>query len=351
MHAPSSTQVPVGRLVNGTPGVAINLDGVIDEQPKQIELMAGVPVIRNAQHGNYQKHHHGGTVASAEWKTGLLCCCEGGAGSCLYGFCCPPCATASARTRFDHSDWWMNLLFLNTYTAYKFIAEGYQIDTDPCCECYTCRCDICRVFWCMPCTVVQMLNEVKSRHPLGPLEEHAIYHGPENARQHWNYHLFSCLSNMSTCPFITAAGLIPVVDLWALKAFNAQALTLAQRERSAHINPMEHGYNCTEGCCTCGYDGWWFNWCCVSPVITRNYIRDKSGIQGICKWNRCVNIFLSDVLPTWFCYWCSTCQNVNEMLMDGPMEDPNQLVVMMDIAEDDLERDVERDLSDFPFPF
>lgn len=299
LHEKSPIQSGFGKLA----------DAPVFQQPQPVKLMNGQPVGRL---------HQGqvADVASEQFQTGLLCVCEGGAGSCLYGFCCPPCATASARTRFDGSDWWMNLFFLNSYTSYKIIAEGYNIDTDPCCNCYTCQFDICRGFWCMPCTVVQILNEVKSRDPLGPKESNAIYHGPSAAINPWNYGLCSCLSNMSTCPFITAAGIVPVLDLWALSAFNAQALTLLidHHQHGHGLTNMEHGYNCSDGCFTCGYNGWWFNFCCVNSVITRNYIRDESGIGGCCKFNRCLNIFMEDVVPTWFCYWCSTCQNVNEVL-------------------------------------
>lgn len=287
---------------------------VINEQPELIPMVAGRPVTLGF--GADNPHHHKATLKTAEWHTGLLCCCSGGAGTCLYGFCCPPCATASARSRFDNSDWWMNLFFLNSYTAYKMISEGYSIETDPCCDCYTCRCDICRGFWCMPCTVVQMLNEVKFRNPLGPNPDNAIYFGPQEANENWQYGLCSCTAKMETCPFITVAGLIPVLDLFCLSAFNAQALTIQENHiHNGHgLSTMEHGYDFSDGCCTCGYDGWWFNWCCVNAVITRNYIREDNQIGGCCKSLRFVNIFMEDILPTWCCYACTTCQNLNEVL-------------------------------------
>ena len=117
-------------------------------------------------------------------------------------------------------------------------------------------------------------------------------------------------AKMETCPFITVAGLIPVLDLFCLSAFNAQALTIQENHiHNGHgLSTMEHGYDFSDGCCTCGYDGWWFNWCCVNAVITRNYIREDNQIGGCCKSLRFVNIFMEDILPTWCCYACTTCQ-------------------------------------------
>jgi len=290
----------------------------IDAQPgmvQQVEMIGDHAVTR------HNKTNLGATILPQEWRTGLLCCCEGGAGSCLYGFCCPPCAVASARSRLDNSDWWMNLFFLNSYTAYKLVAERYNIETDACCDCYNCQCDICRGFWCMPCIVVQMLNEVKGRTPQGPSAENSIYFGPTEQNRNWHYNLFSCCSNMDTCPFITVAGVLPGIDLAALAGFNAQALTMQieHQQKGSGLNRMEHGYNC-EDCFTCGYDGWWFNWCCVNPVITRNYIRDQNRIGGCCQWSRCLNIICNDVMPTWCCYWCSTCQNLNQVIFETSSE-------------------------------
>jgi len=292
---------------------------MVDASQTQQEIIGGNAVTRGMKQ---HQHHLKATKEAREWRTGLLCCCEGGAGSCLYGFCCPPCATASARSRLDNSDWWMNLFFLNSYTAYKLIADRYNIETDPCCDCCSCQCDICRGFWCMPCIVVQMLNEVKAINPHGPTEENSIYFGPAEATNHWSTGLCGCTQNMETCPFITIAGLIPFVDFFCLKAFNAQALTMQiNHEQNGHgLNTMEHGYNCSDGCFSCGYDGWWFNWCCVSPVITRNYIRDQNKIGGCCKQSRCLNIIMNDVVPTWCCYWCTTCQNLNEVIFETANE-------------------------------
>ena len=164
----------------------------------------------------------------------------------------------------------------------------------------------------------------------GPTEENSIYFGPAEATNHWSTGLCGCTvsyhtamdeifvfttfisfqQNMETCPFITIAGLIPFVDFFCLKAFNAQALTMQiNHEQNGHgLNTMEHGYNCSDGCFSCGYDGWWFNWCCVNAVITRNYIREDNQIGGCCKSLRFVNIFMEDILPTWCCYACTTCQ-------------------------------------------
>jgi hypothetical protein len=41
----------------------------------------------------------GGVGSKPMWETGLYGCCDEGCGTCLYAFCCVPCAMSSARSR------------------------------------------------------------------------------------------------------------------------------------------------------------------------------------------------------------------------------------------------------------
>ena len=62
----------------------------------------------------------------------------------LYVICCPLCATATARTNYDGSDWCFNCMScLTPALARNIIREGYNIEV--CCVCVC----VCCVFGCV----------------------------------------------------------------------------------------------------------------------------------------------------------------------------------------------------------
>jgi Cys-rich protein (TIGR01571 family) len=110
----------------------------------------------------------------SEWNTGLFQF-KRPMGLCLYAWCFPCCATASARHEFDDSDFIFNLLTLNPIMARNIIREGYGIQGNAC-E------DILVSHFCQPCAVAQFLEEVRKRGPS---------HKPGSGKQEWKHGLFS----------------------------------------------------------------------------------------------------------------------------------------------------------------
>eukprot|EP00727_Mastigamoeba_balamuthi_P003746 m51a1_g13369 hypothetical protein (102) ;mRNA; f:830-1302 len=94
---------------------------------------------------------------SDQWTNGLFSCAN--FGNCAYAFFCGSCAFASARTRYDSSNWCLNLTFLTPPLTRNIIREGYGIEGNCCTDVLISCC-------CAPCTAAQLLNEVDSRGPV-----------------------------------------------------------------------------------------------------------------------------------------------------------------------------------------
>jgi len=116
------------------------------------------------------------TVAAprTEWNTGLFEF-KRPLPVCLYAWCLPCCATATARHEYDDSDFIFNLLTLNPTMARNIIREGYGIQGNAC-E------DILVTSFLQPCAVAQMLEEVRKR---------GAAHKPGASKHEWKHGLCS----------------------------------------------------------------------------------------------------------------------------------------------------------------
>lgn len=95
-----------------------------------------------------------GQDGAENWVAGF--CCAGGCSTGCYSVLCNPCATASARSGYDGSDWCFNLLCVPLAMKRNIIREGYNIQGG-CCE------DLLLSVCCATCVTCQMLTEVKTR--------------------------------------------------------------------------------------------------------------------------------------------------------------------------------------------
>lgn len=91
-----------------------------------------------------------------QWTSGL-CACFDDIGYCAYACCCPWCATASAVSNYDGSNFCFNCCAKNTCVSQSIIREGkYNISG-------TCMGDIWEPCCCQMCAISRMLREVKAR--------------------------------------------------------------------------------------------------------------------------------------------------------------------------------------------
>jgi len=208
--------------------------------------------------------------AAGEWRSGLGDCFQE-CGTCSYSCCCPACASASAKTNFDGSNWCFNCLCVPTGVTQSIIRDGYKIEGG-------CLGDASATVCCciQPCAVTRMLREVKTRGP--------------------------CSSKTT----ITATGqLVRVCDNVKTKPWSSGLF-------SCHQNC---GHCLNSFCCPCcaiatartAYDdsSWAFNCCCLGPCATRNIIREgKFNIEGDCLGDMCVGCC---------CIPCSSAQLLREL--------------------------------------
>eukprot|EP01084_Bolivina_argentea_P230056 388115_1 len=76
-----------------------------------------------------------------------------GIGGCLCGFCCTSCYMAKARSKYDHSNWWLNWSCISSGVIRGIIRDGYNIEGS--CEMLKC---------CLPCCMAIQVNaEVSER--------------------------------------------------------------------------------------------------------------------------------------------------------------------------------------------
>merc|ERR1712070_813290 len=94
-----------------------------------------------------------------EWSTGICDCCIDPA-VFFYSCCCPWAANASARTEYDGSNWCFNCIFVSPCLVRSIVREGaFNIGG-------SCVGDICYSMCCLPCSISQMLREVRVRNTL-----------------------------------------------------------------------------------------------------------------------------------------------------------------------------------------
>jgi Cys-rich protein (TIGR01571 family) len=88
----------------------------------------------------------------------LMNCCSGGCGVCIAGFCCPGLLFASAKTKYDGSNFCLNACCISEIAIRNIVREGYNIKG-------TC-CDDCIIVCCCPqCAAIQTYAEIRQRGP------------------------------------------------------------------------------------------------------------------------------------------------------------------------------------------
>ena len=110
------------------------------------------PIGRGAMKSECQDKH------AREWYSGLFGCCSN-IGTAAYACFCPRCATASASSEYDESNWCYNCLLKSPCAAQSIVREGpapmYNIEG-------SCLGDMCLPCWCHCCSVARLLNEVRN---------------------------------------------------------------------------------------------------------------------------------------------------------------------------------------------
>mmetsp|Transcript_18011 Transcript_18011/g.26219 ORF Transcript_18011/g.26219 Transcript_18011/m.26219 type:complete len:233 (+) Transcript_18011:174-872(+) len=194
-----------------------------------------------------------------DWSEGL---CSFSFKYCCFALCCPVCANASARSRFDDSNWCFNL-FIGLPATRNLIREGYRIEGG-------CVTDILISCCCPICSVAQLLNEVDRRGSV--TAEYGTNRSPVEIP--WDNGLFSCFKSCNNC----------LCGLCCAPCALAQART--------------------------NYDGgdFIFTLLCFSPCLTRSVIREGYNIEGTC---------FSDIIFPTLCYSCTACQLLNEVNSRG----------------------------------
>jgi len=95
-----------------------------------------------------------------QWLSGITSSCCSNKYNFLYGFCCPSCAIATAKSNFDNSNWIFNLccfgLCPNHCIVRTYIRKGYDIEGDHMNDCFYGTC-------CISFSAIQLLNEVSTR--------------------------------------------------------------------------------------------------------------------------------------------------------------------------------------------
>jgi len=95
---------------------------------------------------------NGTSAAETPWSSDLINI----GGDCIYALFCPMCASASARTAFDGSDWFYNCICVHPLLHLSIIRHGYNISG-------SCIGDICAMHCCQPCAIGRMKRETDKR--------------------------------------------------------------------------------------------------------------------------------------------------------------------------------------------
>merc|ERR1712070_467600 len=135
---------------------------------------------------SYQVSHVKSEEGANDWETGL-CDCFDDFSICCYGAFCLPCATASARTNYDGSNWCFNCLCMSPVLVRNIAREGmWNIGGN-------CLADVLIGCFCAPCSVCQILRESEIK---GTVAEAKL---ARNASNQWSTGLFECTSDTGAC--------------------------------------------------------------------------------------------------------------------------------------------------------
>lgn len=177
-------------------------------------------------------------------------------GKCIFAILCPTCATASARTTYDGSNWLFNCCCLSTCAVRNVIREGYGIPGD-------CIQDMLWTCCCTPCVIGQMWEEASRRGGL-----------PRGPAGGWTHNLCNC------CVY-------PMTLCYACLCTPCAAA----QERSSYDS---------SNCC--------FNLFCVGAFAAYNIVREGYNIPGTC---------ISDCLIMTCVPWCGVVQMHGEIQARG----------------------------------
>jgi Cys-rich protein (TIGR01571 family) len=194
-----------------------------------------------------------------DFKVGLCDLCHDPC-SLLYAYCCPPCANASARTRYDTSDFCFNLFCVPLPMTRNIIREGYGLKGHF-------FGDMCISNVCGLCAINQLLCEVKER---GKVD------GPAAGSDQWKVGLCSCCEG----------------GFWrCVYAFTMPGAAAASARTMYDLSEFLLNYQCGNTC------------------IMRSVIREGYGIEGNC---------CGDIMTSTFCHCCAAAQMYNEVHIRGP---------------------------------
>ena len=218
--------------------------------PKKKMAVAPTPPVSNV------------VVNPTEWTLGV-CGCTEDCGTFFYAACCPACAHAEIRSRFDGSDCCFNCCCGGSAAVRSVIRQAYGING-------SCIGDCCWTAFCGPCVAVQTKHETKMAHRF------LLVKPPGFQRREF-------VNGICSCEFggkCFLAFLCPQI-----------VSSLARSEYD--------GSNCC------------FNCFCLQPCYVRNVIREGYGIDGGCCGDMCI----STLLP-----WCTAHQMQKEVAASGPIQ-------------------------------
>eukprot|EP01083_Nonionella_stella_P277741 944315_1 len=195
------------------------------------------------------------------WSNSYWNCCAEEFSGCLFGFCCPSCYMAKARTKYDESNFCFNCMCIGSCVLGDIVREGYRIEGG---ACESCKC------LCPPCHAIQTNAEVTKR---GQLEVTKTKQDAE-----WTNGLLNCCSD--GCGSLCCAFLF-------LPCYVAKTRT------------RYDGSSCIS------------NFLCLASPAVRNIIREGYGIKGTC---------CGDILYTCCCPCCSTIQLNAEISTRGSIQ-------------------------------
>jgi hypothetical protein len=109
----------------------------------------------------------GGKRFERTWENGLYGCCDEGCGTCLYAFCCVPCAISTARYKLKKQtttdEWIFNCCCVTPAAAYSETRRAYHIGVS---DDYFY--DMLIGSCCVPCAAARMLIQMRRAPQPGP---------------------------------------------------------------------------------------------------------------------------------------------------------------------------------------
>eukprot|EP00658_Telonema_sp_P-2_P015286 TRINITY_DN15877_c0_g1_i15.p1 TRINITY_DN15877_c0_g1~~TRINITY_DN15877_c0_g1_i15.p1 ORF type:complete len:297 (+),score=79.46 TRINITY_DN15877_c0_g1_i15:101-892(+) len=229
----------------------------------------------------YQRRVRGAAMAM-QWTSGICGCC-GDPRTMCFAFCFLPCATASARSRFDSSNWCFNFCCVNGCVVRNIVREAYHNEG-------TCVSDICIPCCCPCCSVAQILREVIAKGSANSVNMitttgQVVRMETVEGSNLWSSELTSCCDDCGSCLYACCCP-------WCA---NSSVMTK--------------------------YDGsnWWFNCFAKQPCVAQSILREgKYNIDGTC---------CGDVLEPCCCYSCAISRLLREVKVRGPVQSPGALVI------------------------